>query len=142
MNEINYKPPSLKSQHQHHCAIYKQQFQLIQLTPIVLHSKGRYVIISLVNIRRNNNLDKVRKTELITGFGINKNDTGSADVQVALITERITRLTEHLSANRHDFATQRGLYGLVGQRRRLLTYLAKEDVGRYRSLISKLGLRK
>jgi small subunit ribosomal protein S15 len=87
-------------------------------------------------------LDKVKKTEIITGFAINKNDTGSADVQVALLTDRITRLTEHLASNRHDFATQRGLYVLVGQRRRLLSYLNREDVGRYRTLIGKLGLRK
>lgn len=87
-------------------------------------------------------MDKVKKTEIITGFAINKNDTGSADVQVALLTDRITRLTEHLASNRHDFATQRGLYVLVGQRRRLLSYLNREDVGRYRTLIGKLGLRK
>jgi len=87
-------------------------------------------------------LDKERKTEIITGFGINKNDTGSAEVQVALLTERISHLTEHLSTNRHDFATQRGLYVLVGRRRRLLGYTARENVGRYRKLINKLGLRK
>jgi len=87
-------------------------------------------------------LDKVRKTEIITGNAISKNDTGSADVQVALLTERINNLTGHLVANRHDFASQRGLLKLVGRRRRLLTYLNKEDVGRYRKLISKLGLRK
>ena len=87
-------------------------------------------------------MDKVRKTELISAFGINKNDTGSADVQIAMLTERINHLTGHLASNRHDFATQRGLYVLVGRRRRLLAYLNKEDVGRYRKLISKLGLRK
>ena len=87
-------------------------------------------------------MEKVRKTEIITGSAINKNDTGSADVQVALLTERINNLTGHLATNRHDFASQRGLLKLVGQRRRLLTYLNKEDVGRYRKLISKLGLRK
>lgn len=87
-------------------------------------------------------MDTKKKAEIITGFAINKNDTGSADVQVALLTERINRLTQHLSANRHDYHTQRGLYALVGRRRRLLSYLNKEDVGRYRKLISKLGLRK
>ena len=87
-------------------------------------------------------MDKERKTEIIAGCAINKNDTGSADVQVALLTERINSLTEHLTANRHDFHTQRGLYRLVGRRRRLLSYLNKEDVGRYRKLIGKLGLRK
>jgi len=58
-------------------------------------------------------LDKVRKTEIITGNAINKNDTGSADVQVALLTERINQLTEHLATHRHDFHTQRGLFTLV-----------------------------
>ena len=87
-------------------------------------------------------MNKAKKTDIITGFAINKNDTGSADVQVALLTDRINRLTGHLATNRHDFATQRGLYQMVGQRRRLLSYLNKEDVGRYRKLINKLGLRK
>ena len=87
-------------------------------------------------------MDKARKTEVITGSATHKSDTGSAEVQVALLTERINRLTGHLAANRHDFATQRGLLGLVGRRRRLLSYLTKEDVGRYRKLIKQLGLRK
>jgi len=87
-------------------------------------------------------LDKVKKTGIITSFAINNNDTGSAEVQIALLTDRINRLTGHLASNRHDFATQRGLYQMVGQRRRLLSYLNKEDVGRYRKLINKLGLRK
>ena len=87
-------------------------------------------------------MDKTRKTEIITGNAVHKSDTGSAEVQVALLTERINSLTGHLAANRHDFATQRGLLGLVGKRRRLLSYLTKEDVGRYRKLIKQLGLRK
>lgn len=87
-------------------------------------------------------MDKERKAEIIIGCAINKSDTGSADVQVAILTERINSLTTHLASNRHDFHTQRGLYRLVGRRRRLLSYLNKEDVGRYRKLISKLGLRK
>ena len=61
---------------------------------------------------------------------------------MALLTERINRLTEHMLANKHDFHSQRGLLKLVGQRRRLLNYLNKEDIGRYRKLITKLGLRK
>ncbi len=87
-------------------------------------------------------MDKARKTEVITGSAVHKGDTGSAEVQVALLTERINRLTGHLAANRHDYATQRGLLGLVGKRRRMLSYLNKEDVGRYRKLIKQLGLRK
>jgi len=87
-------------------------------------------------------LDKEKKTEIISKFGLSKGDTGSTEVQIALLTERINQLTEHMAANRHDYHTQRGLLKLVGQRRRLLVYLSREDVGRYRSLIAKLGLRK
>lgn len=85
---------------------------------------------------------KTRKTNLVETFKINEKDTGSTEVQVAILTERIRQLTGHMVSNKHDFSTQRGLLKLVGQRRRLLNYLNKEDVGRYRSLISKLGLRK
>jgi len=87
-------------------------------------------------------LDKVRKTEVITGYRTKEGDTGSAEVQVALITERIAQLTTHMAAHRKDYDTQRGLLKLVGQRRRLLAYLSREDVGRYNALIKKLGLRK
>jgi small subunit ribosomal protein S15 len=87
-------------------------------------------------------LDKEKKTEIISEFELHKGDTGSTEVQVALLTERINQLTTHMAANRHDFHTQRGLLKLVGQRRRLLAYLRREDVDRYRSLIAKLGLRK
>jgi small subunit ribosomal protein S15 len=87
-------------------------------------------------------LDKEKKTETISKFKLRKGDTGSTEVQVALLTERINQLTEHMAANRHDYHTQRGLLKLVGQRRRLLAYLSREDVDRYRSLINKLGLRK
>ena len=87
-------------------------------------------------------MDKARKTELITGYQKKEGDTGSTEVQVALITERIAQLTTHMAANRKDYHTQRGLLKLVGQRRRLLAYLSREDVGRYNQLIKKLGLRK
>ena len=87
-------------------------------------------------------MDKEKKTEIITKFKLSEGDTGSTEVQIALLTERINELTEHMAANRHDYHTQRGLLKLVGQRRRLLAYLSREDVGRYRSLIAKLGLRK
>ena len=69
-------------------------------------------------------------------------DTGSAEVQIALLTERINNLTEHLKPHRHDYHTQRGLLKLVGQRRRQLAYLNKKDVTRYRAILAKLGLRK
>jgi len=91
---------------------------------------------------RGYNLDKEKKTDIIGNFRHREGDTGSTEVQVALLTERINRLTEHMMANRHDYHTQRGLIKLVGQRRRLLAYLSREDVGRYNTLIKKLGLRK
>jgi small subunit ribosomal protein S15 len=87
-------------------------------------------------------LDKGEKTDIINKFELHEGDTGSTEVQVALLTERINQLTGHMAANRHDYSSQRGLLKLVGQRRRLLTYLSKQDVGRYHSLITKLGLRK
>ncbi len=87
-------------------------------------------------------MEKERKTEIINKFEQKKGDTGSAEVQVALLTERINQLTEHMTVNRHDYSTQHGLLKLVGRRRRLLTYLSNEDIGRYQSLINKLGLRK
>jgi small subunit ribosomal protein S15 len=87
-------------------------------------------------------LDKVKKTEIIEKFARQKGDTGSTEVQVAILTERINQLTGHMVANRHDYHTQRGLIKLVGRRRRLLAYLMSEDVQRYRTLIKQLGLRK
>jgi small subunit ribosomal protein S15 len=87
-------------------------------------------------------LDKEKKAEIISNFQSHEKDTGTTDVQVALLTERINQLTRHMSANRHDYHTQRGLLKLVGRRRRLLAYLTREDVGRYNKLIKKLGLRK
>ncbi|OGO20731.1 MAG: 30S ribosomal protein S15 [Chloroflexi bacterium RBG_16_50_11] len=87
-------------------------------------------------------MDKAKKTETITAYRAKEGDTGSTEVQVALLTERITQLTTHMASNRKDFHTQRGLIKLVGQRRRLLAYLSREDIDRYNKLIKKLGLRK
>ena len=87
-------------------------------------------------------MDKTKKTGIISQFELHEGDTGSTEVQVALLTERINQLTGHMVANRHDYHTQRGLLKLVGRRRRLLAYLSKQDTGRYRELISRLGLRK
>ena len=87
-------------------------------------------------------MDRAKKTETMTTYKTKEGDTGSTEVQVALLTDRITQLTTHMAANRKDFHTQRGLLKLVGQRRRLLSYLSREDVGRYNTLIKKLGLRK
>ena len=87
-------------------------------------------------------MDKEKKTEVIDNFKQHEGDTGSTEVQVALLTGRINQLTRHMTDNRHDFHTQRGLLKLVGQRRRLLSYLTREDVDRYNKLIKRLGLRK
>lgn len=87
-------------------------------------------------------MDKKQKTSIIETYKRKEGDTGSAEVQIAMLTERINQLTKHLVDNKHDFSTQRGLLKLVGQRRRLLSYLSREDVGRYRELINRLGLRK
>jgi len=87
-------------------------------------------------------LDKEKKQEITDKFKAHKGDTGSTEVQVALLTERINQLTSHMAANKHDYHSERGLLKLVGQRRRLLAYLSKEDTDRYHSLITRLGLRK
>ena len=87
-------------------------------------------------------MEKEKKAEIIGDYQAREGDTGSTEVQVALLTERIRQLTTHMAANRHDYHTQRGLLKLVGQRRRLLAYLSREDVGRYNALIKRLGLRK
>ena len=83
-----------------------------------------------------------RKQQLIKDYAINENDTGSVDVQCAVLTERISNLTEHFKTNAKDFASRRGLLMLVGRRRRLLNYAKKESLTRYLSLINRLGLRK
>ena len=87
-------------------------------------------------------MDKVKRTEIIEKFARHEGDSGSTEVQVALLTERINHLTGHMAANRHDYHTQYGLIKLVGQRRRLLAYLSRESVDRYHNLIKQLGLRK
>ncbi|MFC2013370.1 30S ribosomal protein S15 [Chloroflexota bacterium] len=87
-------------------------------------------------------MEKERKKEFIEIFELHKGDTGSTEVQVALLTKRINQLTRHMAENKHDYHTERGLLTLVGRRRRLLDYLSKEDAERYNSLIAKLGLRK
>jgi len=83
-----------------------------------------------------------RKTELIKEFAIHDGDTGSPEVQVAVLSERITNLTEHLKSHEKDFASRRGLLMMVGQRRRLLDYLKRTDADRYQKLIDRLGLRR
>ena len=83
-----------------------------------------------------------RKKELIETYRINEQDTGSPEVQIAILTERISYLTEHLKANKKDHHSRRGLLKMVGQRRGLLNYLMKKNIERYRSIVERLGLRK
>ena len=87
-------------------------------------------------------LTKEQKAPIITAYAVHEGDTGSPEVQVAVLTERINTLTAHLREHPHDHHSRRGLLKLVGQRRRMLAYLNKSDVERYRTLIARLGLRK
>ena len=87
-------------------------------------------------------LTKEIKEEIFAKYGKDKNDSGTAEAQIALFTHRITHLTEHLKKNRKDFNTERSLVKLVGKRRSLLNYLIKKDILRYRAIVKELGLRK
>jgi small subunit ribosomal protein S15 len=87
-------------------------------------------------------LTQERKAELVSQFGDSPQDTGKAEVQIALMTERINQLTDHLRTHKKDHHSRRGLLMLVGRRRRLLNYLQRDDLERYRSIIRELGLRR
>ena len=87
-------------------------------------------------------LDSATKQAIMTEYATSKGDTGSPEVQIAMLSKRIADLTEHLKEHKHDHHTRRGLLLLVGQRRRLLNYLNKTDIDRYRSIIERLGLRR
>ena len=87
-------------------------------------------------------LTKEKKAQLVKDFGRSAGDTGSVEVQVAMLTEQINRLTVHMKDNKKDYSSNRGLLKMVGRRRSMLEYLKKEDINRYRELITKLGLRK
>lgn len=87
-------------------------------------------------------LTKVKKSELITGYRVHDRDTGSPEIQVALLTERINSLTPHFKNHKKDHHSRRGLLQMVGQRRRLLDYLKKNDTARYKALIERLNIRK
>ena len=87
-------------------------------------------------------ISKEAKTQIIQEYALSPDDTGSSEVQVALLTHRILDLTEHLKVHKHDMHSRRGLLKLVGQRRRHLTYLQKKSPQRYRDLIRRLGLRR
>ena len=87
-------------------------------------------------------MEKARKLEIIAKFGRHEGDTGSAEVQIALLTERINHLNAHLQSNKHDNHSRRGLMKMVGERRSLLNYLQGIDIERYRAIIAELNLRK
>lgn len=87
-------------------------------------------------------ITKEEKQELVSKFGNNPDDTGTPEVQIAIFSKRIERLTDHLKNHPKDFSTRHGLLKLVGKRRRLLNYLQEDDIERYRAVISELGLRK
>jgi small subunit ribosomal protein S15 len=87
-------------------------------------------------------LDTAVKAQTIVDYRSHEKDTGSPDVQVAILTQRIRQLTEHLNANRHDQSSRRGLQVMVGRRRRLLKYISRIDLARYKDLIARLGLRR
>ena len=87
-------------------------------------------------------IEKEKTVEIIKGYGSNEKDSGSADVQIAILTERIKNLTEHLKTHKKDFGSRRGLLSMVGQRRNLLQYIKKKNEDRYHDLIKKLGLRR
>ncbi len=87
-------------------------------------------------------METAEKEALISEYRTHEKDTGSTEIQVAVLTTRINELTQHLRVHKHDESTRRGLLSMVGRRRRLLRYLNGEDVSRYRSLIAKLGLRR
>lgn len=87
-------------------------------------------------------LTKEKKQEILSSNAVHEGDTGSPEVQVALLTEQINKLTEHLKAHKQDHTSQRGLLMMIGRRRRQLAYLNKTDVARYRAVLARLGLRK
>ena len=101
---------------------------------------ARFVVLILRKVKKM--ISKETKTALINEYKITERDTGSPEVQVAILTNRINELTEHMKKNPKDFHSQRGLSKMVGHRKQLLNYLAKKDIERYRAVIKRLGLRK
>jgi small subunit ribosomal protein S15 len=86
-------------------------------------------------------MDKAKKQEIIKEYAINENDVGSADVQIAVLSTRISEITEHLKIHKKDHHSRRGLIAMVNKRRKLMQYLAKKDINRYEALVKKLGIR-
>ena len=120
----------------HHIAVTQNTGLLLENKPVL--SFGRYYLKQEVVIM----ISKEKKQEIIAAYGRTANDTGSPEVQIALLTARINELTEHLKNNQKDHHSRRGLLKMVGQRRGLLAYLKKTDLEGYRKLIERLGLRK
>ena len=102
------------------------------LTPIITQQRKGKTNIS-INLKN--------KTEIVKAYGKNEKDTGSSAVQIAMMTQKISELTEHLKSNKKDFATKRGLLMMVGKRKRLLAYVKSQNLDEYRELIKKLGIR-
>lgn len=95
----------------------------------------------LYELTQSMTLTQERKHEIIDGYQVHETDTGSIDVQVAMLTDRINRLSNHLRTNKKDHSSRRGLLQMIGRRKRLLSYLRKEDLARYQQLIQRLGIR-
>ena len=120
--------------------------------PIFVHDSGtgmteeellrEYLFIASDRRKRRGELTAEKKRELFKKYGQSETDTGSPEGQVALFTQRINHLTEHLKKNRKDFSTERALVNMVGKRKRILNYLKDKDIERYRAIISELGIRK
>ena len=109
---------------------------------------GDNIIVCYLNISRQSNirptmtLTQQRKQELMTEYQVHETDTGSADLQIAVLTERINKLTAHLKANKKDHSSRRGLLKMIGRRKGLLSYIQKQDYERYQKLIARLGIRR
>lgn len=95
-----------------------------------------------INLKVENTMLKSEKTEIMQKFARHEGDTGSPEVQIAVLTKRINDLTDHLRTNKKDHHSRRGLFKMIGQRRSLLNYLTKTDIERYRAIIAELGIRK
>jgi small subunit ribosomal protein S15 len=96
----------------------------------------------IINYSEEFKMDKEKKQQIIADYKIHDTDTGSPEVQIAILTDRINHLSEHLKVNKKDFHSRRGLLMMIGKRRGLLGYLQKKDIERYRAIVTKLGLRK
>ena len=101
---------------------------------------GDTLVLGMQNIRKLT-MNLKNKQEIIEKFGANAKDTGSAEVQIAMLTKKISELTEHMKANKKDFATKRGLLMMVGKRKRMLSFLKEKNLEGYRKLVKELGIR-